>query len=221
MRIIFLGPPGSGKGTQAFLIAKKYNIANISTGIMLKEELQKKSFKSPVVVAHHRTIDTINSGNLIDDEFVIQLIITRINQADCYNGFILDGFPRTITQALSMNKHQISINFIIQFILPDSVIINRISGRLIHPASGRIYHNILNPPKHYNVDDITGEILVKRADDSKNAIRTRLNKYYQYTEPLINYYKQESMKKTIHYVSVDGNRKINEIYKELIDIIHM
>lgn len=216
MRIIFLGPPGSGKGTQASLIAQKYNIANISTGIILQQELYKYS---KLHTTFHNMTNIINSGDLVNDEFVIKLIIMRINQDDCRNGFILDGFPRTIIQALSIDKYLISMNFVIQFMLPDSVIINRIMGRRIHLSSGRTYHIKFNPPKHHNLDDITGETLTIRKDDRENTIRTRLNKYYQYTNPIINYYKREARKKNIRYLSIDGNRKICEIYEELINIL--
>lgn len=217
MRIIFLGPPGSGKGTQALLIARKYNITNISTGVILRKELYKYS-KSHTT---HNIKDIINSGDLVNDEFITRIITTRINEYDCCKGFILDGFPRTITQAISMDKQRIMINFIIQFTLPDAIIIDRIIGRRIHLASGRTYHIKFNPPKNHNLDDITGEILTKRKDDDENIIRIRLNKYHQYTAPLIDYYKKISKKRNIRYLSIDGNRKIYEIYKELTEILHI
>lgn len=216
MRIIFLGPPGSGKGTQAILISRQYNIANISTGIMLQKELYKFSKLNK---NYQSITDVINSGNLVSDEFVIKLITTRIKQKDCYNGFLLDGFPRTIIQALSMKQHRISINFVIQFIVPDFVIINRITGRRIHVPSGRIYHITLNPPKNYGLDDITGETLTIRKDDYEDTIRTRLMKYHQHNELLIDYYKKEAKKGNMYYIAIDGNREIYKIYAELVSAL--
>lgn len=215
MRIILLGPPGSGKGTQAFLISQKYRIANISMGVILRQELYRFS---QLYVKNTSIINVINTGNLVNDEFVIKLMLMRIKKNDCCNGFILDGFPRTITQALSINQHKIPINFVIQFSVPDSVIIHRISGRQVHIPSGRIYHTTLNPPKNYGLDDITGEILTKRKDDCENAIRVRLNKYYRHNESLIDYYTKEAKRGNIYFYSIDGSQEIYKIYKELIDI---
>lgn len=217
MRIIFLGPPGSGKGTQADLIAHQYGIANISTGVMLRKNLYKY-FQSNLVCK--KLTNTINSGNLVDDEIVIKLIVMRISKDDCRTGFILDGFPRTMQQALSMDQHEISINFVIQFTLPDSVIIDRIAGRRIHLPSGRTYHTIFHPPKHHNIDDITGDILTIREDDDEDAIRIRLHKYYKCTAPLINYYKENAKRKNIQYLSIDGNREIYKIHEDLKGIFH-
>ncbi|URJ32722.1 adenylate kinase [Blochmannia endosymbiont of Camponotus sp.] len=219
MRIIFLGPPGSGKGTQAHLIANKYNIPNISTGMMLRQALTRSAYKSYEL--HKNIINIMHSGDLVNDEFMVQLINTRINQNDCRNGFLLDGFPRTILQAKSMKQCKIFINYIIEFFTSDSVIIDRIVGRRIHVSSGRTYHIKFNPPKNYGLDDITGEILTTRKDDHEEAIRKRLSNYHQHTEPVLDYYREESKYKKIKYFSVDGNRAISEIYKELINIISL
>lgn len=215
MRIILLGPPGSGKGTQALLLSRRYNIPHISAGIVLHQELHKYS---ELDITYRKIVDTIHGGDLVNDEFINKLIFTRISQNDCLNGFILDGFPRTMIQAISISEKQIKINFIVQFILPDSIIIDRIIGRRVHLKSGRTYHVKFNPPKNFNLDDVTGEVLTIRKDDHEYAIRTRLNKYHQHSQPLINYYKNEAINNKLNYLSIDGNREINEVYQELIKI---
>lgn len=218
MRIVFLGPPGSGKGTQARLIAHQCNIANISTGMMLQQEQSKYSASH---IINQEIINTINSGHLVNDAFITKLIFTRIQQDDCRHGFILDGFPRTIAQAIFMDENKISIDFVIQFILLDSIIIHRIMGRRIHLPSGRTYHTIFCPPKCHDIDDVSGEILTKREDDCEEAIRIRLNTYYQYIAPLINHYKEKEKVGNIRYLSINGNRDVCEIHKELINILNV
>ncbi|URJ32977.1 adenylate kinase [Candidatus Blochmannia vicinus] len=217
MRIIFLGPPGSGKGTQAHLISNQYNIPNISTGTMLRQSFPKNPYQPHNI--QKNVINAMHTGNLVNDDFIVQLINRRINKNDCCNGFLLDGFPRTILQAEFMNKYKIFVNYIIEFVVSDSIVINRITGRRIHVDSGRTYHTQFNPPKIYGLDDITGESLTTRKDDCEQAIRKRLNNYYQYTEPVLDYYRNESKSKKIKYFSIDGNRKITEIYEELISLL--
>lgn len=216
IRIIFLGPPGSGKGTQSILISNQYNIPNISAGEVLKQSFLDKKFALKLDI--DRNISVINSGNLIADELVIKLIIARINQNDCKNGFLLDGFPRTIIQAKSIKKSNIFIDFVIEFYIPDSVVIDRIVGRQIHIESGRIYHIKFNPPKYPGLDDITGDKLVIREDDKENVVCQRLKQYYQHTIPISNFYKKQSKKKLVRYFMINGNRTISEIYLELIKI---
>ncbi|WP_443092756.1 adenylate kinase [Candidatus Blochmannia sp. SNP] len=217
MRIIFLGPPGSGKGTQAHLISNKYNIPNISTGMMLRQSFPKDPYQSHKI--RKNIINVMHTGNLVNDDFMVQLINTRINKNDCYNGFLLDGFPRTILQAEFMKKYKIFVNYVIEFVISDSTVINRITGRRIHINSGRTYHIQFNPPKICGLDDITGESLTTRKDDCEQTIRKRLHNYHQYTEPVLNYYRHESKSKKIQYFSIDANRKITEIYKELISLL--
>ncbi|URJ30832.1 adenylate kinase [Candidatus Blochmannia vicinus (nom. nud.)] len=217
MRIIFLGPPGSGKGTQAHLISNQYNIPNISTGTMLRQSFPKNPYQSHNI--QKNVINAMHTGNLVNDDFIVQLINRRINKNDCCNGFLLDGFPRTILQAEFMNKYKIFVNYIIEFVVSDSIVINRITGRRIHVDSGRTYHTQFNPPKIYGLDDITGESLTTRKDDCEQAIRKRLNNYYQYTEPVLDYYRNASKSKKTKYFSIDGNRKITEIYEELISLL--
>lgn len=217
MRIIFLGPPGSGKGTQANLISNKYDIPNITAGEILKKSFLKKN-QSSLNLGFQKNMNIINSGNLVNDEVVIKLIIDRISQNDCKYGFILDGFPRTINQAISIVQNGIFIDFVIEFYMPDSVVIERIAGRQIHALSGRIYHIKFNPPQRYGLDDATGDKLIMREDDDVNIIRQRLKQYRQCTLPLSNYYKKQVQRNIIKYFSINGNRQINQIYQELIKI---
>lgn len=217
IRIIFLGPPGSGKGTQAHLISSKYNIPNISTGMMLRQSLTKSPHQSHNI--QKNIINAMHTGNLVNDAFIVQLMNTRINKNDCCNGFLLDGFPRTILQAEFMKKYKIFVNYVIEFVISDSIVIDRITGRRIHIDSGRTYHIQFNPPKICGLDDITGESLTTRKDDCEQAIRKRLNNYYQHTEPVLDYYRNESKSKKTQYFSINGNRKITEIYEELISLL--
>lgn len=216
--IIFLGPPGSGKGTQAHFIANKYKILNISAGTILRQSSLNDQW---INKNSKKTINTINAGNLVDDKLVTKLIIDWINQNNSQNGFILDGFPRTIGQAILFKNSNISINFVIEFRIPDFIIIDRIVGRQIHIDSGRTYHIKYNPPKYCGLDDITGEKLIIRTDDNLKVIQQRLNQYRKYTIPLSNYYKKESKKGKIFYFCIDGNRQINMIYEELINILSL
>lgn len=216
--IIFLGPPGSGKGTQAHLISTKYGISNISAGEILKHALSVTKFHFNFNTDN--MLNQINSGNLVDDELIIPLIIKRIRQDDCKKGFILDGFPRTIGQAIAIEQNKIAIDFVIEFNISDSAIINRIVGRQVHIKSGRTYHIKFNPPKLDGIDDITGEKLVIRADDNAQVILQRLNQYRKYTILLSDYYQKQSQQGNMRYFIINGNQEITKIYKELINIFN-
>ncbi|WP_075434080.1 adenylate kinase family protein [Buchnera aphidicola] len=207
-RIIILGAPGSGKGTQAQLLSKSLCIPFISAGEILRQEI-KKNEKTRSYIKN-----TINQGKLVKSSFMIQLIKENIQKKNSFNGFILDGFPRTIEQAKSLKKY-IAIEYAIYLNIEYKDIINRIEGRLIHKPSGRTYHSIFNPPKQHNVDDITGEILSKRKDDTKKIIKTRFEEYIKHTQPLIHWFQKE--KKKIHYLEIEANQSINHIHKKIIN----
>lgn len=182
MRLILLGAPGAGKGTQANFIREKYGIPQISTGDMLRAAIKAGT---PLGLAAKQVMD---AGNLVSDDIIINLVKERIQEADCANGFLFDGFPRTIPQAQAMKDAGIKIDYVVEIDVPDSEIIQRMSGRRVHPASGRTYHIVFNPPKVEGKDDITGEALVQRADDNEETVRKRLEVYHQQTKPLVEYY---------------------------------
>jgi len=214
MRIIFIGAPGTGKGTQAQWITEKYNIPKISTGDILRNttlentELSKKIKK------------IINSGKLVDDNIVTQLMEKRIEKKDCKKGFILDGFPRTIPQANSIKKTNIKIDVVISFILEEKLILKRILGRRIHIESGRIYHINFNPPNIENQDDITKQPLSIRSDDTEEKIKKRIKEYKMFTVPLIKYYKKEAILGNVKYYQIDANYTTVEIKNNIKNIIN-
>lgn len=182
MRLILLGAPGAGKGTQANFIREKYGIPQISTGDMLRAAIKAGT---PLGLAAKQVMD---AGNLVSDDIIINLVKERIKEADCANGFLFDGFPRTIPQAQAMRDAGIKIDSVVEIDVPDSEIIQRMGGRRVHPASGRTYHIVFNPPKVEGKDDVTGEALVQRADDNEVTVRKRLEVYHQQTKPLVEYY---------------------------------
>jgi len=182
MRLILLGAPGAGKGTQANYIKEKYNIPQISTGDMLRAAIKAGT---PLGVAAKKVMD---EGKLISDDIIIDLVKERIKDADCANGFLFDGFPRTIPQAQAMKDAGILIDYVVEIDVADSEIVKRMSGRRVHLASGRTYHVVFNPPKVADKDDITGEDLVQRPDDTEDTVIKRLNIYHEQTQPLVEYY---------------------------------
>ncbi|NOT17258.1 MAG: adenylate kinase [Sulfuriferula sp.] len=182
MRIILLGGPGAGKGTQANYIKQHYNIPQISTGDMLRAAITAGTALGKAAKA------VMDAGQLVSDDIIIGLVKDRITQADCANGFLFDGFPRTIPQAEAMKAAGVAIDYVVEIDVPDSEIIQRMSGRRVHLASGRTYHTIFNPPKVANTDDITGEPLIQRDDDHEDTVTKRLDVYHAQTEPLVHYY---------------------------------
>ena len=182
MRLILLGAPGAGKGTQAAFICQKYAIPQISTGDMLRAAVKAGT---PLGLAAKQVMD---AGGLVSDDLIIALVKERIAQPDCANGFLFDGFPRTIPQADAMKAANVKLDFVLEIDVPDSAIIERMSGRRVHPASGRTYHIHNNPPKVAGLDDVTGEPLTQRPDDAEDIVRKRLATYHEQTEPLVAYY---------------------------------
>ncbi|MGB8517110.1 MAG: adenylate kinase [Gallionella sp.] len=182
MRIILLGAPGAGKGTQANYIKEKYAIPQISTGDMLRAAIKAGS---PLGIAAKEIMD---AGRLISDDIIINLVKERIKDADCAHGFLFDGFPRTIPQAQAMKDAGVPIDFVVEIAVEDKEIIQRMSGRRVHPASGRTYHVVFNPPKVAGKDDLTGEDLIQRPDDVEDTVIKRLDVYHDQTKPLVEYY---------------------------------
>jgi len=182
MRLILLGPPGAGKGTQATFICKQFSIPQISTGDMLRAAVKAGT---PLGVAAKKVMD---AGALVGDDIIIALVKERIRQPDCANGFLFDGFPRTIPQADAMRTAAVKLDFVLEIDVPDEAIIERMSGRRVHMASGRTYHLKFNPPKVDGKDDVTGEDLIQRIDDEEATVRNRLQVYKNQTQPLVAYY---------------------------------
>ena len=182
MRIILLGAPGAGKGTQATFIKEHFNIPQISTGDMLRAAVKAGTALGLEAKGH------MDSGGLVPDAVIIGLVSERIKEADCANGFLFDGFPRTLPQADAMKNAGVAIDYVVEIDVPDSAIVERMSGRRSHPASGRTYHVKFNPPKSAGKDDVTGEDLVQREDDREETVLKRLEVYHSQTKPLIDYY---------------------------------
>ena len=182
MRLILLGAPGAGKGTQANYIKEKFGIPQISTGDMLRAAVKAGT---PLGIAAKKVMD---EGKLVSDDIIINLVKERIKDVDCANGFLFDGFPRTIPQAQAMKDAGIPIDYVVEIDVADSEIVKRMSGRRVHLASGRTYHVVFNPPKVAGKDDVTGEDLVQRPDDAEETVLKRLNVYHEQTKPLVDYY---------------------------------
>jgi adenylate kinase len=210
MRIILLGAPGAGKGTQAQLLMNKYGIPQISTGDMLRAAIKEGS---ALGVAAKQVMD---AGQLVSDDLIIGLVKERIAKADCANGFLLDGFPRTIPQADAMKENGIVIDHVIEFDVADDIIVERMAGRRVHPASGRVYHLQYNPPQVAGKDDVTGEDLVIRVDDVEATVRKRLAIYHEQTEPLVGYYRHEAEAGNTQYHHIDGAQPVDEVGAELL-----
>jgi len=182
MRLILLGPPGAGKGTQAQLIKEKFNIPQISTGDMLRSAVAAGSELGKMAKK------IMDSGALVSDDIIINLVKERLAQPDCQKGYLFDGFPRTLVQADALNSAGVALDWVVQIYVPDQDIITRMSGRRVHPASGRSYHQVFHPPKREGFDDETGEPLMQREDDREETVRKRLYVYHEQTSPLVSYY---------------------------------
>lgn len=213
MRIILLGAPGAGKGTQAKFICEKYDIPQISTGDMLRAAVKAGT---PLGVQAKEIMD---QGGLVSDDIIIGLIKERIQQADCANGCLFDGFPRTIPQADALKTQGIDIDAVINFDVADEEIIARLSGRRVHEASGRVYHIQHNPPAKEGVDDVTGDALVQREDDKEDTVRKRLDVYHAQTKPLVDYYQswaESDPASAPKYVYIEGVGSVDDIKAKVL-----
>lgn len=214
MRLILLGAPGAGKGTQAQFVTEKLGIPQISTGDMLRAAVAAKSELGLQVE------QVMASGGLVTDEIIIALVKERITQADCEKGFLFDGFPRTIPQAQAMVDAGVEIDCVLEIDVADDEIVKRLSGRRVHPGSGRVYHVDFNPPKSAGVDDETGEALVQREDDQEETIRKRLQVYHEQTEPLVGYYQAAAdAGASVSVVKVNGLAPVEEIRAEIASLL--
>ena len=214
MRLILLGGPGAGKGTQANYIKEKYQIPQISTGDMLRAAVKAGT---DLGKAAKKLMD---AGALVSDDVIIGLVKERIQEPDCEKGFLFDGFPRTIPQADAMKDAQVAIDAVVDIDVPDGEIIKRMSGRRVHLASGRTYHVVFNPPKVEGQDDETGEALIQRDDDHEETVRKRLEVYHAQTEPLVGYYKQweaSAEAAAPQYIRIEGVGKVDEIKQQIYD----
>jgi adenylate kinase len=208
MRLVLLGGPGAGKGTQANYIKEKYNIPQISTGDMLRAAVKAGSELGKEAKGH------MDSGGLVPDEVIIGLVKERIQEDDCKEGFLFDGFPRTIPQADAMKAVGVELDAVVDIDVPDAEIVKRMSGRRVHLESGRTYHLVFNPPKVEGKDDVTGEDLIQRVDDHEDTVKKRLDVYHEQTEPLIGYYKEwEASGEAIapKYIRIEGVGKVDGI----------
>jgi len=211
MRAILLGAPGAGKGTQAQYITEKYGIPQISTGDMLRASVKAKTELGLQVE------QVMASGGLVTDDIIIALVKGRIQEPDCANGFLFDGFPRTTPQAQAMVDENVEIDVVLEIDVPDDEIVKRLGGRRVHLDSGRVYHVEFNPPKVAGKDDETGEDLIQRDDDKEGTVRNRLAVYHEQTEPLVNFYTElSSAGNNVHVIKVNGVASVEQIKSEII-----
>ena len=209
MKIILLGPPGAGKGTQAEIICKNFSIPHISTGDMLREAIANET------TIGKQAKEIMDAGNLVPDKVIISLVKERIENDDCKNGYLFDGFPRTIPQADALENQEIFIDIVLELTIEDKLIINRMSGRRIHQPTGRSYHLEFNPPKEDGIDDFTGERLIQREDDKPETVKNRLEVYREQTNPLIVYYRSKSVQTDLKYIEIDGSRAMDEVSSQI------
>ena len=211
MRMILLGPPGAGKGTQAKVIMETYGIPQISTGDMLRAAVKSGSELGTQVKS------VMDSGALVSDHLIISLVKERIQQPDCEKGFLFDGFPRTIPQAEALIGAGIKIDRVLEIVVSDEEIVSRLSGRRVHPGSGRVYHVVHNPPVREGVDDETAEPLIQRDDDKEATVLHRLAVYHEQTEPLVDFYKSQT--ESTAYLSVEGVGTVEDISSKVLAVL--
>jgi adenylate kinase len=210
MRIVLLGAPGAGKGTQAQFLMEKFGIPQISTGDMLRAAIKAGTELGKQAKA------VMDAGQLVSDELIIGLVKERVKEDDCKAGFLLDGFPRTIPQAEAMKENGIAVDHVLEFDVPDEVIVDRMAGRRVHSGSGRTYHLTYNPPKVEGKDDVTGDDLAIRPDDEPATVRKRLGIYHEQTQPLVDFYQAEAKSGNCQYLTVDGTQAVEVVNAILI-----
>lgn len=208
MRLMLLGAPGAGKGTQAQKLIKYFDIPQISTGDMLRAAIKEGTALGQKVQA------VMDAGQLVSDDLIMELVKARLQADDCKNGFLLDGIPRTLAQADALAQADISLDYVINLEVPDSYIIERITGRRVHSNSGRVYHIKYNPPKVEGRDDVSGEPLVHRSDDEEETVKQRLKVYHEQTSPLVNYY--QAKKEQVAFFNADGLGDVEEIFNRIL-----
>ncbi|MEA3251493.1 MAG: adenylate kinase [Pseudomonadota bacterium] len=216
MRLILLGAPGAGKGTQAQFICERFGIPQISTGDMLRTAVKEGSDLGLKVK------EIMNGGGLVSDDIIIALVKERIAQPDCANGFLFDGFPRTIPQADAMKEAGVKLDHVVEIAVDDEEIVKRLAGRRVHPDSGRVYHLEYNPPREEGKDDVTGETLIQREDDRESTVRNRLSVYHDQTEPLIAYYREwaeQAPGEAPAYHRVAGIGTVDDIKRQVIEAL--
>ncbi|CAG9000965.1 MAG: Adenylate kinase [Candidatus Celerinatantimonas neptuna] len=213
MRIILLGAPGAGKGTQAQFIMERYGIPQISTGDMLRAAVKAGTELGQQAKA------VMDAGQLVSDDLIIALVKERIAKDDCAKGFLLDGFPRTLPQADAMKENGIDIDVVLEFSVPDEEIVKRMSGRRVHPGSGRVYHIVYNPPKVEGKDDVTGDELIIRPDDEEATVRKRLAIYHETTKPLVDYYNRDAKQGLNKFFAIDGTHSVADVSKQLAELL--
>ena len=206
MRLVLLGPPGAGKGTQANVLREKFGIPQISTGDMLRAAVKAGT---PLGREAKKVID---AGQLVSDDIIVGLVKERLKKPDCKAGYLFDGFPRTLRQAEAMKENAIAVDYVLEIDVPDEEIITRMSGRRVHPGSGRVYHVKFNPPKAEGKDDLTGEPLVQREDDKEETVRERLEVYRKQTRPLIEHYRNQP----VNYRRISGRGSVEEVTKRAL-----
>lgn len=210
MRIMMLGAPGAGKGTQATFLTSHFDIPQISTGDMLRASIRAGAALGLEAKGY------MDAGQLVPDDLIIRMVKVRISEPDCKNGFLLDGFPRTLAQAEALASAGVALDAVIEIDVPFEVIVERMAGRRVHPASGRTYHIAYNPPKVEGKDDETGEDLIQRDDDKAETVKKRLDVYAAQTQPLVDFYKAEAAKGAVKYIAVDGTANIERVKTHIL-----
>ena len=216
MRLILLGPPGAGKGTQAAFVTEEFNIPQISTGDMLRAAVKAQT---PLGIEAKKVME---AGHLVSDDLIIGLVKDRLKDADCEQGYLFDGFPRTIPQADALKDANVRLDYVIEIDVPAEDIIKRMSGRRVHPASGRSYHVTFNPPQVEGKDDVTGEDLVQRDDDKEETVRHRLEVYQNQTRPLVDYYSnwaKSGQDQAPKYIKIKGVGSVDEIRSRILEAL--